>query len=257
LGYGFHLGIAWTILFNLLVAIQETCTEDDGGVMIEGSVFVEPPIKYQGPIDSMDRAAQHWRERIAQKNEDCQVEGTDGAGGGAAGTTRPYSNRVCSYAWTADAGVRRFTKSFDLGQITAALKPALTQQSGWKVHYSGPWHTPGFGTETLNATFSLAVHNATVDVAFLTVYSMAGSGSVYAGSKLALTAQVKRSQLNTLEVASYEISGYDNHAIYTKTLVPHKFRLPGGGAKVGDTVLLQAQLVSGKSFMITGMAFCQ
>jgi hypothetical protein len=56
------------------------------------------------------------------------------------------------------------------------------------------------------------------------------------------------------EEASYEISGY--HETRTSVHFPHKLQLPGGGAKVGDTIFVEAQLASGSNFKIAGMAFC-
>jgi hypothetical protein len=51
-----------------------------------------------------------------------------------------------------------------------------------------------------------------------------------------------------------KIKGY--HESETSIHYPHKMELPGGGARVGDTVRATFQLVRGSAFKIAGIAMC-
>lgn len=50
------------------------------------------------------------------------------------------------------------------------------------------------------------------------------------------------------------IDGY--HDIKTSVHFPHKIQIADGGAKAGDSVILNAKLVGGQEFKIAGLAFC-
>jgi hypothetical protein len=297
LGMGFHVGMAWTVLFNLLGAFKEACTDaflandgsgEEASLSSSSSQFDEPSIKYQGPINSMNKVAKQWREAIKQKNETCLGSNDrDRSETPAASPIRaPYSNQVCTYAWIVNRENIRTPQD-----VTDALEPALVRSSGWEAkNYSTAteMRAPGFGTDNVpNASFELLVRNVTLPTRFLTVYNMKSYGPAFVGSKLALTARVERQQTaqksnspeNLQQVqdpppgknrstlrreeeeddgeveARYEILGY--HDLKTSVFFPHKFRLPGGGANAGDSILVRAQLVSGKSFKISGLAFCR
>lgn len=88
---------------------------------------------------------------------------------------------------------------------------------------------------------------------FLHNRSMKSYGDNFKGTKLRLSLLIKRSN-NTQSEKVYEISGY--HETKTSIHLPHKLELPEGGANTGDTVLVNAELVSGSYFKINGIALC-
>jgi hypothetical protein len=294
LGMGFHIGMAWTVLYNLLGALHETCAgaQDHGGETAtpsSSSPFDEPPIKHQGPIDSMDKAAKRWREAIDKNNDECRRPGANATANAAESSEastarrrtpplRPYSNQVCAYAWMVNRVNVRAPRD-----VADAMEPVLERSSGWEAkNYTtaAMARAPGFGTDGVpNATFELLVRNVTMPTRFLTVYSMKSYGPAFAGSRLDLSIRVERrrepagepgpeeqDRESTLpngtagegeveDAATYEILGY--HDLKTSVFFPHKFPLPGGGAGEGDSVRVAARLASGRSFKISGLALCQ
>jgi GDSL-like Lipase/Acylhydrolase family len=261
-GVGMHIGIAWTIVFNLLSAFQETCsdvveTTDELPVATLDSMkwaLVEPPTKYQGRIASIEDASKEWRNRIAWKDQHCPMPATELA---------PFSTSVCAYAWT----VNPVTIS-EPHHIDEALRPALVDVDGWRADYFNNgtvFRSPGFGTETPNSTFSLELRNVTQPTKHLTIFSMSSYGPGFSNSVLQLKVRIVRSasssasakdQKKSNDEATYEVKG--SHDLRTSVFFPHKFRLPGDqGAQAGDTIRLDARLVSGKAFKIQAVAFCQ
>jgi len=78
---------------------------------------------------------------------------------------------------------------------------------------------------------------------------MKSYGENFVNATLKLTVRIEEeSEMN------YEISGH--HETRTSIHIPHKFELPGGGAKSGDTIFVDAELISGRYFKINGMALC-
>jgi hypothetical protein len=263
-GVGMHIGIAWTVVFNLLSAFQETCsdvveTTDELPVATLDSMkwaLVEPPTKYQGRIASIEDASREWRSRIAWKDQHCPMPASDLA---------PFSTSVCTYAWT----VNPVTIS-EPHHIDEALRPALVKVDGWRADYFNNgtvFRSPGFGTETPNSTFALELHNVTQPTKHLTIFSMSSYGPGFSNSVLQLKVRIVRSASSSASAmdtkkqassneATYEVKG--SHDLRTSVFFPHKFRLPGEqGAQVGDTIRLDARLVSGKAFKIQAVAFCQ
>jgi hypothetical protein len=157
--------------------------------------------------------------------------------------------------------------------VADALRPVLAREpSGWAVLEGFKAGSPTFAANSTGATFELAIHNATGPIRHLTIFYMRSYGRRFANSKVELTVRVERLQpplrvepqsalpqlpphAADADVETYEVSGSHTHR--TSTIFPIKFQLPGGGAREGDTVRLEARLVSGKTFAISGMAFCR
>ena len=57
-----------------------------------------------------------------------------------------------------------------------------------------------------------------------------------------------------LKVSEHSISGF--HTTKTSIHIPNKMKLPGGGAKKGDAILVEVKLISGAYFKINGIALC-
>jgi hypothetical protein len=157
--------------------------------------------------------------------------------------------------------------------VADALRPVLAgEPSGWAVQEGSKVASPSFAANSLGATFALAVHNATGPIRHLTIFYVRSYAPKFANSKVELTIRVERPQpplsigpqsappqpppqAADAGVETYEVSG--SHAHGTQTIFPIKFRLPGEGARQGDTVRLEGRLVSGQNFEIHGMAFCR
>jgi hypothetical protein len=123
----------------------------------------------------------------------------------------------------------------------------------------------GAGVLSVNR-FEIEIPNVTLPTKYFTVVSMKSYSKDWVGSKLKVTVDLIRSvQSQPTEPTSasdakspppevYEIAGY--HEIRTSVFFPHKFALPGGGARVGDTIRARFELVGGTMFKIGGIAFC-
>ena len=73
-------------------------------------------------------------------------------------------------------------------------------------------------------------------------------------TKLRLKLRVVQSSEAKSEELQHTIFGH--HETKTSIHIPHKFELPGGGANKGDTIFVEAELVSGAYFKINGIALC-
>jgi hypothetical protein len=277
-GMGFHIGMAWTVLFNFLNAAVEACSDGDDG--LESSLALSTtkwitswadnasseelsstakqgtPSKYMARLQPKSTPASivsEWKDRVAVEEKNCQTNER-------INTTSHVP--VCSYAWM----VNRQTEISRPVHIDNVLRTVLTSNDGW-VAKGKPIQQPrtGWYAQKENATFSLKIHNVSVETNFLTFLTMKSYGPTWFGIKLVVVVRVahvgndnNRNPNNITnshgEEASYEISGY--HETKTSVHFPHKLQLPGGGAKVGDTIIVEAQLASGSNFKIAGMAFC-
>jgi hypothetical protein len=159
--------------------------------------------------------------------------------------------------------VNRQTAVFRPDHVNDVLRAVLKSNDGW-VAKGYPIRQPRTGWLAVkeNATFSLHIVNVTAETNFLTILSMKSYGPTWVGTKLVVEARVAHVGNNNNNnnsnpndtTSSYEISGH--HETKTSVLFPHKLQLPGGGAKVGDTIFVEAKLSGGSNFKISGMAFC-
>jgi len=116
-----------------------------------------------------------------------------------------------------------------------------------------------------NASFSMKLENVTVDTNFVILLTMKSYGPKFLNSTLAVLPSVVKAPalmtsnfLNNRTVdfksdAAILIDGY--HETKTSVHFPHKVMIPGG-AKVGDSIILDAKIVGGSHFKIAGLAFC-
>lgn len=107
----------------------------------------------------------------------------------------------------------------------------------------------GWYAKKEHAKFSLKLV-ATLETNFMTIMSMK---SWKTSKETELRVSVQITGLNQGK-KDYSISGY--HEMQTSIHVPHKLELPEGGAKEGDTILVDAELFGGDYFKINGLAFC-
>jgi hypothetical protein len=272
LGMGFHIGMAWTVLFNFLNAVVEACSDGDDGLETSSAPSTTQWIKtswtnktsteelnskYFGrlkPGATLKSIVSEWKDRVDVKEKNCQMNEH---------INSTSHVPVCSYAWM----VFRQTGIIRPQHINKVLRTVLKSNDGW-VAKGKPIQHPrtGWYAQKANATFSMQLHNISVETNFLTFLTMKSYGPTFVGTKLAVVARVAHDgDLNNInpndsakshdeQETSYEISGY--HETKTSVHFPHQLQLPGGGAKVGDTIFVEAKLVGGSHFKIAGMAFC-
>jgi hypothetical protein len=88
----------------------------------------------------------------------------------------------------------------------------------------------------------------------MTIMSMKSYGPNFVNTTLQVHVSILNGVSGKNSTAVQNIEGY--HINPTSIHVPHKFELPGGGAREGDRIVLSARLVSGAYFKINGLAFC-
>lgn len=137
--------------------------------------------------------------------------------------------------------------------VDAMLKRVLVHNDGWKA--SGyPVRQPrtGWYAQSANAEFSLKVV-ASLETKYLTLMAMRSYGDNFKDTILKIHVNIESNEKEQ-KVLEHSISGF--HTTKTSIHIPHKMELPGGGAKKGDTILVEVKLVSGAYFKINGIALC-
>jgi len=238
-GMGSHAGVAWTMFFNFLSAFTDSCTAESLGLDIPVSSI---PLKFMGPYDtsgSYDTISPTWRRNKDEAREYC--------------SRQPLLNKTtepCTYAFMANSmsGVN------SVKGLRAVMKGVLTSSDGWEAS-GNPVKQPRIGwyASKEGAKFSLEIVVSS-DTKFLTIMSMKSYGPKFVDTMLEINVQINRKDTGQHATSSHQITGY--HETKTSIHVPHKVELPGGGAQVGDVILLDAILKRGAYFKINGIAFC-
>jgi hypothetical protein len=95
LGIGFHIAMAWTVLFNVVDALYETCVGN--AVAPQRTTFHEPNTKYRGRYDGPTHAVrQEWESSLLARDRAC-----NGSRAHAFPADKPpkYSTSPCAYGW--------------------------------------------------------------------------------------------------------------------------------------------------------------
>jgi hypothetical protein len=251
LGMGFHIAMAWTLLFNIVDAFYETCVDESPNAT--ETTFAEPPtkFKYRGRLAPADAVRADWEANLEEKRREC---GSDDPLP-TPQPLSPYSTHVCTYAWMA---IHQESIS-EPSRVTAAMQFALMENRGWNA--SGePFGNPrtGWYAETPEARFSLQISNITMTTGSIIILSMKSSGPAWVNSKLRVRIRVVRpNSRNKTDDSGNDYTVYGHHSARTSVHFPHKFAIPGGPADIGDTVRVECTLISGEMFKIAGMAFCR
>lgn len=270
MGTGYHIGLAWTVMYSFLTEIVDACYQDPSSG-IQASTHLEhwwptntntteeravltldemetrgAPSKYIGYMKketTEQSMLDDWKARLVEKEVRCQVDGANFSASPNINTTR-----FCEYAWMSN----RVTGIEWPRDIDRVLKPKLTHVDGW-VADGYPIRHPrtGWYAKKENATFSLKILVSDLEVSALTVVIMQSYGPTFVGTTLSMTVRIERGAVvggnytSTTDLqASYEVSGY--HDIQTSVHVPFTFPIPGGApAQVGDTIFFDASLTSG------------
>ena len=263
-GLGMHIGMTWTVLFNLIDAFVIACSQDQDDItgmanstLRSGSEkhdqsfseitnggtkpLSEMPAKYTGRLTqkiSPQQLSDEWKRNVAVATKKC--------------SSGSVTLEKCAYALMAN----RLTGVTYPGQFEEKLKPILKFTDGWTAR-GGPFahEKTGYYAEKEKASFALRLDNVTLDTRFLTILSMKSYGPNFENTELELTASIfhTNGMLNP-SFQSYKIHGH--HSVKTSINVPHILELPSGGARIGDSIEVNATLMRGAYFKIAGIAFC-
>lgn len=140
--------------------------------------------------------------------------------------------------------------------ISICTSPYIVQLILHQTRLGFPVKQPrtGWYAQKANAEFSLKV-TASFETKYFTLMNMVSYGDNFKDSVLKVILHVNSgSSEEEQNVSEHSISGY--HTTLTSIHIPTKIELPGGGAKEGDTILVEVKLLSGSYFKINGMALC-
>jgi hypothetical protein len=282
-GIGMHIGIAWTVLFNMINSIVNVCNdmqvesesqelpisvENQGtadnntrsvGNLVNPNLAAnlqieEPPFQHIGRIDEtngdMYKIQNDIKHNINASRKFCKTT-----------IANKNNDPKCEHAWFVSM-LTGFNNKSDLDSI---MNKVLIVNKGWAAE-GYPVRQPriGWNAHTANATFSMKVENITVDTNFISVLSMKSYSEKWKHSKLAIsTTVIKNSTVPTdMEMSEDDWSNNENvsyidgyHETMTSVFFLHKFPI-AGGARKGDSVLVDMKLYQGSEFKITSIALC-
>jgi hypothetical protein len=235
-----HIAVAWSILFNLLNSMGDTCYRGYPSSSLPGGL--QQP--FSKDIPSLTREALKledvpnlWKNETLARKDQCKNV-VDDAGS------------RCMYKWIAS---RMFGIELH-DHLTNILKPHLTHNKGW-IPLGKPIRSPKlcWHAEHYNATFELKIPvESPVGARFFTLMAMTSYGDGWQGSLLQVSVQIAKAAQVEGQPVVFNISGY--HEDMTSISIPHKLEIPQ--ADQGDTVIANFEVIGGKTFKIFGMALC-
>lgn len=253
-GMGFHISMAWTVVFNFMSVMMDSCydyleNEEEAHVTsnlwekeaslesLQNVSWASASSKWIGDLQRTSDPSsvnRDWREALKANELYCQS------------FESKEIQPVCTHAWMINklAGIMRPR------DINRAMKPVIKSSFGWEASgnfYSYP--RLGYYASEEEANFYLEIPVTALTIYF-TVLSTVSYGPNFVDTNLRIEAQVGRNN----EPEIYNVSGY--HEMQTSPLVPHKFKLPQAAYR-GDVIYFNATLTSGSYFKIAGLAFCK
>ena len=252
-GMGFHISMAWTLTFNIVSLMMDSCYDFVEGEQmpqltseiwereanlssLENVPWVISPSKHIGSLQRTSdphTVNQEWRNNLKANEVHCKSLNTSGE-----------LEPVCTYAWM----INKLAGIMSPRDIFRAMKPVMKSSNGWEA--SGKFYSfprLGYYASEPNANFYLEIP-VTAPTVYFTVLSTVSYGPNFVDTNLQIEVDIGNDN------AIYNIDGY--HKIKTSPLVPHKFNLPRVANK-GDLIRFNATLTSGSYFKIAGLAFCK
>eukprot|EP00537_Pseudo-nitzschia_pungens_P011114 CAMPEP_0172388466 /NCGR_PEP_ID=MMETSP1061-20121228/5572_1 /TAXON_ID=37318 /ORGANISM="Pseudo-nitzschia pungens, Strain cf. pungens" /LENGTH=681 /DNA_ID=CAMNT_0013118367 /DNA_START=205 /DNA_END=2250 /DNA_ORIENTATION=- len=288
-GVGMHMAMGWTLAFNFLNSIVNVCNDvqleneshdleakeyqisdadrsdnqqssDKFTIdprlrpnleMGEPSYHQVPSITYLGGTAALRT---QFEENVATKKEYCEKlkENPD------------LQNMVkCPWYWFYSPMSGFSTRE----QVKARMDEVLIFNEGWAAEGRPIMKPrPGWYSHTPNSAFSVKIENVSVDVKHVVILSMKSYSPKWVGSKLGISTTVvksatipdsmlnRTSAVDWKEESIFYIDGY--HDLKTSVHFPFTIPIQGGGAKAGESVIVDAKLVGGQEFKVAGIAVC-
>jgi hypothetical protein len=142
LGTGFHIAMAWTVLFNIIDALYETCVDDAETVMppppppespnattataslSSTSTFLEPNTKYRSRYGPSHQVKREWEANVLAKERLCNGSITY-----PKAEPPRFATNVCTYGWLAH--IR--SSIAHPWNVVEAMEPVLVEAAGWRA----------------------------------------------------------------------------------------------------------------------------
>eukprot|EP00536_Pseudo-nitzschia_multiseries_P017873 jgi/Psemu1/52976/gm1.52976_g len=287
-GIGMHMGIGWTVAFNILNSIVNVCGDPQnetnnhpGDYPLRPSganasdnehssspLTIDPDLqpnlqkgepafqqfpKVRQTGGSVDDVRREYEANVKSKNEFCHKLEEN---------PELRSSVKCPWSWF----YNRMTSFSQAHQVNRKMNEVLFFNTGWNAE-GNPVRQPrsGWYTHSPDSMFSIKVENVPVDIKTVVIVAMKSYSGIWVGSKLAVSISVvesaaipdsmnnRTSAVDWNEDSVFLIDGYHN----VKTSVHFPYKLPiEGGAKAGESIIVDFKLVGGAEFKIAGMAVC-
>ena len=229
-GITFHFTISWIVVFSMLQLAFHTCSILDDEAIPDSNIntmiipsIPRPPLN---PELLTEEIPQRWKDLEDQEQQRCATLA---------------SGKRCAFVWVAN----RVSEFRSAAAIEDFLKPYLNSSSGWKAEGNSYRSKHGFVAKEASAKFSLTIPSLETDVRYLMILALKSYGTEWEGARL-------RMSINGKE---FYIDGHHNST--TSVIIPHKFDLSASNSiKKGQSITVDFCMVGGKTFKITGMAFC-
>lgn len=262
-GMGAHIGASWTVFYNFISAFTEVCDYTKGTssmALINSSDVTAKSIGSYRENDYGDISSE-WKQHQDDIREICMVLAQEAlvssSSNSSATATTNFSQQQespCTYAFMVNA----MTSVKSPRDLKKKMSEIMTSNTGWKAEghiYRRP--RTGFYAKKENAHFSLKIDSSML-TKYMAIMSMKSYGDNFKDTILEVDVRIERkggSESIETQTAKYEVNGY--HDTNTSIHIPHKFELPDGGAKKGDSIVANFRLVNGSYFKIAGLAFCR
>lgn len=233
----------------------------------------EPSFKHIGKIQiddkqgSVQKLHQELEENINSTKIFCDnLEKSANASNN--NTQQKVNPQRCSYSWIVNNMAGFGTKQ----QVNEKMSQVLLRNNGWAAEgYPVRQPRSGWYTHTPESDFSIMIKDSPIVIKYVIILSMKSYSAKWENSKLAVSttvikdqAGITKDEINEQELLIdwggniddkklFFIDGYQD--IKTSVHFPHKISI-SEEAKVGDSIILNAKLVSGQEFKIAGIAFC-
>jgi lysophospholipase L1-like esterase len=241
LGLGFHIGMAWTMLYNTVDTFIETCQSIESQVVgsVKGSDIHDQWLsKVQDPLSSYmeyESFGENWRHRLATFSTDCQSRMWN--------STQP----ACEHAWIYKSTEHILTTE-DIINVTASHLVASENWPATSIEGHG-YHAIAPG-----AYLTFEYRNVTQPARSITIMYLRSGLKEFYDSTVRVDAEVTSADGTVRPGVSTTVHG--SHELYTSVYYAHKVVLADGGAQPGESVRLSFRLLSGSRFRILGIAVC-
>jgi hypothetical protein len=274
---GFHMGMAWIMLFNFVNAFVSFCNDNHIGekyIMKEmhntftpGDIDLLPSIlkgepstkhfsKLNEKTGNVADVSQNYRNNMERRKNLCKNKNALGK---------------CTFSWFVNMAGTGFSSKHEINE---KMIPVLYDYEKWPSMKNAWWGTGisrpnkvpviSWAAARKGATFTMRIENVTFTTKFALLQTLKSYTDEWKDSKLQVIFFILQNGeelksdwytfVNNSTVTSYSIDGY--HEDKTSVYYPHRFPLPQNGAKKGDTVIMNATLVGGSKFQISGISFC-
>jgi hypothetical protein len=250
LGLAFHIGMAWTLLYNTVHTFLQTCHSIASQTQYESHKVWTGPVsnndtndawlsKAQEPLSRQSNYAtlgDHWRSRLDTFSTDCQTR---------MGNSSTHS--VCEYAWM----YMHMLHIKTVEDMVHATAPHLVASENWTVTAAPE---PGLYAAGTGASLVLIYRNITQPARAFTLLHIKSFYENYDNSKVEINTEIQSVNGTVRAGVPVSVSGY--HGMKTTVYYTLKVMLANGGAQPGDSVQISFRLVEGSRFRIAGIALC-